>query len=101
MGSSWLGLWIRRCGVLACVALLMAAALAPGTPAQRAAPNGDGSAVAIFPGVLLPRNTALVKARQDEQVAEVFVRIGARVRKDELILRFVDAQERARRENPA
>jgi membrane fusion protein (multidrug efflux system) len=63
---------------------------APSTKAQ----SGDETGLAVFPAVLLPGQTALIKARHDEQVAEVPVRIGSRVRKDELLVRFVDAEER-------
>jgi len=47
-----------------------------------------------FPGVLMPARTALIKSRQNEQIAEVEVKQGGRVEQGELLLRFVDDQER-------
>lgn len=51
---------------------------------------------ADFPATLRPGKTALLKARQDEQVERVQVEIGSRVKKGQTVLQFVDARERVR-----
>ena len=47
-----------------------------------------------FPGVLLPARTALIKSRHYEQVAEVPLEVGEQVKAGQLLLRFVNDQER-------
>jgi RND family efflux transporter MFP subunit len=50
-----------------------------------------------FPGVLVPGRTALIKSKYDDQVASVLARVGTRVRRGQLLLRFRDALYRVER----
>lgn len=54
-----------------------------------------------FDGMLLPGQTALIKSRFDDRVAEVPEALGARVRKDQLLLRFADDEHRVGLERAA
>lgn len=69
-------------------------------PVLQAAPAGperepaELAELRTYPGLLLPGRTALIKAKQDEQVVEVDVRIGARVEQGQPLIRFFDAEER-------
>ena len=56
--------------------------------------RSQGEAPLTFPAVLNPGATALIKAQQDERVAEVWVNLGSRLEPGQLMLRFVDAEER-------
>ncbi|MGH7731098.1 MAG: efflux RND transporter periplasmic adaptor subunit [Candidatus Eiseniibacteriota bacterium] len=76
--------------ILAALCLCLAAASravaqpSPSPPASRAG----------FDGMLLPAQTALMKSKFDDRVAEVPQPLGARVRKDQLLLRFADDEYR-------
>lgn len=54
-----------------------------------------------FDGMLLPGKTALIKSRFDDRVAEVPQGLGARVRRDQLLLRFADDEYRVGLERAA
>ncbi len=56
--------------------------------------DADAPANRAYPALLLPGKSALIKARQDEQVAEVMVRPGSRVNSGEPMIHFLDAHER-------
>ena len=55
---------------------------------------GEAASGRDFPAVLLPGSTALLKAEFDERVAEVLVATGSRVKAGQVMIRFVDAEER-------
>jgi RND family efflux transporter MFP subunit len=82
------------------MAALCALLAAPGPAAAQTRPAAASSR-AGYDGMLLPGQTALVKSKFDDRVAEVPEPLGARVRKDQLLLRFADDEfqvgvERAR-----
>jgi len=59
------------------------------------------SAGQSFPGVLMPGRTALMKAKYDDRVARVPVRVGSRVRKGQLLIQLNDDEAAAERDRAA
>ena len=83
----------------AMAALCVALAIPRPAAAQPRPPAA--SSRSAFDGMLLPAQTALVKSKFDDRVAEVPEALGARVQKDQLILRFVDDEHRVGLERAA
>lgn len=84
--SMWGITFLRNmAGGLLCFALL---------PNPLLSQSHDG-APRTFPAVLNPGAIALIKAQQDERVAEVMIDLGSRLEAGQIMLRFVDAEERA------
>ena len=91
--------------------LAFLALLAPpthaGSPPPRAAPSNTARPVppvcdpADFPAVLLPGRTALIKAKENDRVARVEVRVGDPVRKGKLLIQLVDDELRVARDRAA
>ncbi len=82
------------------LSLGLLAASSPAPAQSSAAPadtDGDPSLSAdsrIFPGILLPASTALIKAPRDERIASVAVHVGDVVRKGQLLIELVADEER-------
>ena len=70
-------------------------------PSAGQPPPPAPSARTGFDGMLLPAQTALIKSKFDDRVAEVPEALGARVQKHQLILRFVDDEHRVGLERAA
>lgn len=92
-----------RISILALCALLAGAG---SLPAQPSSPHVAGAvspreARTVFSGMLLPCQTALVKSKFDDRVAEMPLPLGARVKSGQLLLRFVDDEHRVTRERAA
>lgn len=75
-------------------------------PAQPSPPTGAGAVSRpdnrmVFSGMLLPCQTALVKSKFDDRVAEMPLPLGARVKSGQLLLRFEDDEYRVAQERAA
>ena len=76
------------------MAALCAFLAAPALSAAQPRPQAASATRPGYDGMLLPGQTALVKSKFDDRVAEVPEPLGARVRKDQLLLRFADDEFR-------
>ncbi len=70
----------------------------PEPPPEHHALLDTGHVPETYAGILLPGRTALMKSKHSDQVIEVTARVGAAVKKDQLLLRLTDREESVARD---
>lgn len=93
------------CVLLLSLGLLGATSPAPAQSSPAPAGSDDDPSLStgsrVFPGILLPARTALIKSPRDERIASVAVQVGDLVKRGQLLIELVADEERVTRERAA